>query len=993
MKKLLLIATALMCSVPSVFAKTLVSGTNVGVIQNEAIIALQCKDYNGGLNYYFNAVAIKSPVLNYGNLFRVIDQENGGFILQRLSDSKYVGKDGDSQTAVEAAGDAAVFTAAQATPDNWSTKPTHVEGSNMIRFTTNGTFLNSQGFDATPKYATGTGGYSAWQVYTFTDEEVAKLKNVADGNYTASAVPELEGKYLSVHQDPVTEITPGIWYMMYNRGRSSVVSQEGTNFKMREKPEPTSETLASDEAGYLFKFSESNPKEYDGMYNIMSGYGTYFSLGFNTTTMDLYPREIYAQLMPAENNTNVFFMYDRGTAYVADGQERGSNFVGWASVNKGNPAASYPTSTGGNSAYYFYAVDLVDKVVDLTVNIKYDGKTIETHTLSGEPGTEYTVATPAFFNDAPLTGTLPQSSGEVDYELTQLELPFAYTETTENMKWQAVQQHYSYKDNQKYTWTFSESESNTIVGHQPENVVTEGFPDTQLWAFVGNYNDGFKIYNKAAGLDKWLYTDGTNAKIGTGNEKNIWKVYPTNDLSGRPTNTYCCFKTDGTTYINLNVTHAQGTQLTFWSGADQGSSIWFYSPVELTADYIKSLDEVSNIIPDNYVGKYINSTSNLVAEAESALQDAYNFNIAANLRESLTAFLNSPKNELNPNCWYRLRNTAYDNEHLTIGTDDNIYGGEQNFMTNHNSIVQFVPVPDEEGHYYILSQGNYFGHVTKSTTVQHIAADDDETNRGEFVISSPAYAKYAFADVESTSYEEGTACLHHANHGAGYLNDIVGWNTNAAATLWYIVLAENVNVALNSQVDGMNVGFGYFPFPVKAANDGSKLYYVDCGTDNATGNQVVSYAEVQTVPAHTAFMIGNEELTTATLDIDYYGISTFAAAKTPANILNGTLRAKNVEAGDYTFGTIDENNNYGFVKSTEAPAVNGNSAYLPNKELPKEFQTAVALPFNAPGNTTQIAEVNAEGKAANSVYDLQGRKLVAPIKGINIINGKKILVK
>ncbi len=45
------------------------------------------------------------------------------------------------------------------------------------------------------------------------------------------------------------------------------------------------------------------------------------------------------------------------------------------------------------------------------------------------------------------------------------------------------------------------------------------------------------------------------------------------------------------------------------------------------------------------------------------------------------------------------------------------------------------------------------------------------------------------------------------------------------------------------------------------------------------------------------------------------------------------------------------------------------------------------------GNTTGINEVTAAGNAADAIYDLQGRRLSAPARGINIINGKKILVK
>lgn len=41
-------------------------------------------------------------------------------------------------------------------------------------------------------------------------------------------------------------------------------------------------------------------------------------------------------------------------------------------------------------------------------------------------------------------------------------------------------------------------------------------------------------------------------------------------------------------------------------------------------------------------------------------------------------------------------------------------------------------------------------------------------------------------------------------------------------------------------------------------------------------------------------------------------------------------------------------------------------------------------------STTSISEITAEGAAAGAIYDLQGRKVVAPAKGIFIVNGKKV---
>lgn len=67
--------------------------------------------------------------------------------------------------------------------------------------------------------------------------------------------------------------------------------------------------------------------------------------------------------------------------------------------------------------------------------------------------------------------------------------------------------------------------------------------------------------------------------------------------------------------------------------------------------------------------------------------------------------------------------------------------------------------------------------------------------------------------------------------------------------------------------------------------------------------------------------------------------------------------------------------------------VPGFAAHLAVTEDPQESYAIV----NA---TVSIVEVDADNAPANAtgIYDLQGRKLSAPVKGINIINGKKVLV-
>lgn len=53
---------------------------------------------------------------------------------------------------------------------------------------------------------------------------------------------------------------------------------------------------------------------------------------------------------------------------------------------------------------------------------------------------------------------------------------------------------------------------------------------------------------------------------------------------------------------------------------------------------------------------------------------------------------------------------------------------------------------------------------------------------------------------------------------------------------------------------------------------------------------------------------------------------------------------------------------------------------------------ALMLPLGGSTETTEIFEIVA-AQAANGIYDLQGRRLAAPVKGLNIINGKKTIIK
>ncbi|MDE6513119.1 MAG: hypothetical protein K2L05_02915, partial [Muribaculaceae bacterium] len=125
---------------------------------------------------------------------------------------------------------------------------------------------------------------------------------------------------------------------------------------------------------------------------------------------------------------------------------------------------------------------------------------------------------------------------------------------------------------------------------------------------------------------------------------------------------------------------------------------------------------------------------------------------------------------------------------------------------------------------------------------------------------------------------------------------------------------------------------------------------------------------------------------------------TFTAHRN-ANILEGHLRETDVEAGHYVLGMMTGKSraagDLGFVKLPATAAVKGNYVYIHSNKLSEStLATAEELPLVDRETTTDIQEINGQQHVgADVVFDLQGRRLTAPVKGFNIINGRKVFVK
>ena len=69
---------------------------------------------------------------------------------------------------------------------------------------------------------------------------------------------------------------------------------------------------------------------------------------------------------------------------------------------------------------------------------------------------------------------------------------------------------------------------------------------------------------------------------------------------------------------------------------------------------------------------------------------------------------------------------------------------------------------------------------------------------------------------------------------------------------------------------------------------------------------------------------------------------------------------------------------------------NANKAYLPASEVANK--SAQFFGFDWDG-TTVIEEVEGENGEVKTIYDLTGRKIENPARGIYIVNGNKVVIK
>lgn len=503
-----------------------------------------------------------------------------------------------------------------------------------------------------------------------------------------------------------------------------------------------------------------------------------------------------------------------------------------------------------------------------------------------------------------------------------------------------------------------------------------------LWAFVQTNDGKIQIYNAAAGTDKVLsIADALTVSNNSGYQlkmrnkdagNNTWESVIESSRG------YLQFKMqyeNNVYYINHL---GQGKVLGSKVNATGAWSDLMLEPVvfdETAAQtVIKDMDAVKG-----YVG--------------TLTDDAYNQVIEEFKQGTKESFLNALKIKdvtgstipLDSKKFYRLRNVyrstseANTNQYMLGADASGLIASEMN--NKDASLLWKIETPNEESNTVKL----YHANAQKEAEAIGGAGDKDinlTTEGADYTITQWSPDQYGF------------------KIGSNYLiefagNTIGSWNGGGEGSdhAWYIIPAENINIDITA------VGYATvnYPFAVQLPSEDNNIKAYTGTLNNAKNELILNEVKNGLIPAGTPVVLvstrAKEEQSTQT-----YTLNIVADDTTPSiseNALSGSLLSTDITTEDYILSTYE--NVVGFYKLVEDGTLAANKAYLSGNTInPTGVQgvRGFTLSFNDNNGTT----TNIEGSTISpkeepeEYYDLQGRRVLNPTKGIYVTkSGKKVL--
>ena len=302
-----------------------------------------------------------------------------------------------------------------------------------------------------------------------------------------------------------------------------------------------------------------------------------------------------------------------------------------------------------------------------------------------------------------------------------------------------------------------------------------------------------------------------------------------------------------------------------------------------------------------------------------------------------------------------------------------------------------------EGKYYLLNvnTGHYAAFVTVATLGKfEFSLEKPQETNGLFYIHATDTKFNSDKKVTNDSttmflmgindvYVNAQNDMPAADKDKGY-SEVAGWNTQTdAGNYWQFIKVTEVPLTIKAN-DYTTL---CLPFNVKLPeNSAVKAYYAS----QAAGS-VLKLEEITDgiIPANQGVILQN------TNKSEVANINLTITPEETTTLTGNQLRGVTAKREGYTpkqnYVLAIGNKGIGFYKANFT-AIPANKAYLPSENITNAQGVMMAFSFG--DEVTGIDNVNAAAPAAKKYYDLQGRRVLYPAKGIFVTeDGQKVLFK
>lgn len=673
-------------------------------------------------------------------------------------------------------------------------------------------------------------------------------------------------------------------------------------------------------------------------------------------------------------------------------QHEGADTYWYANQPAGDPNLSWWQNYTGNQAVQveFYSVTGLPEAVNVTFALNFNGETKRELVYELFAGDTYPTVNlgsmPSYVSAPAIEGTV--TTGVTTYNVdATFDGPFAISPAPEGdtfadgTTWYALGLHNA----PYYLHDTDGAESMELgAGQQTIDASTNDTFDAQMWCFVGDPFDGFKLYNKAAGTGKILSSSTTmsgqngggtypilvdEATLREGNNT-TWDVTSSTNISG-VNGFYIAQHGLASNRMNL-----RDGRLAYWTGgADDGST---FRVLNLQALYNAELGthvSVSQSHP-GYLGVLTNEAITANQTTIDALAGG-----AGTPEDYVTLYnaFNNPENTLTltDGGYYRLH-CAPVRGNLVLSANAANMGLRSAAPSTSDASQIWKAVRTEDGKYRLITQGYAIGGENSLSLV-------DEAEAATFYFGKnltgdsqgDSHIIWFFDTTNSQSSNTGNSALNVNQSG-----NIVLLPNNYGASAWMVEEVTSLDVTMNTVGDETWATL-YLPFSVTTPT-GLTAY---TGTQKDENTIELTAVANGVIPAGTGVVLkGTTDSYTLTLTND-------EAAPVENNVFTGTCLPISVTEAElenyYVLSTLEGviGLYWPMTGTTELAA---NKAFI---EKP-EAAGAAGYRFVFGDNTTVGIDGVTLGQPDNTpYYDLSGRRIAQPAKGIYIHNGKKVFIK